>query len=76
MNNLDKYSKDFTAHLVKKFQERELEGTSVYWTEAKNDIELAVIQNSAKVLGREPTDLEILSIKENVQFVLAETLED
>lgn len=76
MNNLDKYSKDFTAHLVKKFQERESEGTSIYWPEAKKDIELAVIQNSAKVLGREPTYLEISSIKENVQFVLAETLED
>lgn len=76
MTNLEKYSRDFTLHLINKFLAAEKEGRSIYWPEVKTDIELAVIQNSAKVLGREPTYLEISSIKENVQFVLAETLED
>lgn len=76
MANLEKYSRDFTLHLIDKFLVAEKEGRSIYWPEAKNDIEFAVIQNSAKVLGREPTYLEISSIKENVQFVLAETLGD
>jgi len=58
MTNLQKYSRDFTLHLINKFLAAEKEGRSIYWSEAKNDIELAVIQNSAKVLGREPTDLK------------------
>lgn len=76
MANLEKFSRDFTLHLINKFLAAEKEGRSIYWTEVKKDIELAVIQNSAKVLGRGPTDLEILSIKEDVQFVLVETLDD
>ena len=76
MTNLQKYSRDFTLHLIDKFLAAEKEGRSIYWPEVKTDIELAVIQNSAKILGREPTDLEILGIKENVQFVLAETLDN
>ena len=76
MTNLQKYSRDFTLHILSKFLSAEKEGRSIYWPEVKTDIELAVIQNSAKILGREPTDLEILGIKENVQFVLAETLDN
>lgn len=76
MTNLQKFSRDFTLHLINHFIAAEKEGRSIYWPEAKTDIELAVIQNSVKVLGREPTDLEILSIKDNVQFVLAETLDN